>query len=290
MSMYTQHQDHHQQPSSLSHSRYSAPASTMTATSDHNKTHHHTSTIYTHARATASINLIQNQSTISHLDTASAAQHNKTITNVPNVNHHPELSAYSQLPKHWIWNSSLFYPTTHRNMHEGFMPYSSNFSGIFTPNKTRLRDTLEITKTIDLSYDQRSYSGGLEPTSDDSLDTDDDQKRIHRPHTIHTPENTTTSISPNSSPSTTTTITTITPTPNSISASSNKKRNPYSIEELLKKPEKRPRLSIHGTTVNTFQPAIICQTRNDATEIIDLNDDENLCVKNRHIPSSLVIE
>lgn len=101
--------------------------------------------------------------------------------------------SYSNIPKHWIWNSSLFYPHA-RSVHDGFLAYPNGF-GAFMASSLRA----EQAKTIDLS--QQSSEGN----SDDSLDGG--------------------KTSPSSSLV--------------AGSTSSKKRNPYSIEELLKKPEKR---------------------------------------------------
>lgn len=141
--------------------------------------------------------------------------------------------------KHWLWNSNLFYPQS-RNMHDGFLPYSSHLSGFFA-NKTRdLRAPHESTtplKTIDLS--SSSYCSDANSDSD-SLDVSDEK------------------FSPNSSPLSPSrtmhrhmrTHDTIASSPTSTNTA--KKRNPYSIEELLKKPEKRMR-----TEPIAFHPSIL---------------------------------
>lgn len=141
--------------------------------------------------------------------------------------------------KHWLWNSNLFYPQS-RNIHEGFLPYSSHLSGFFANKSRELRAPLESSsaiKTIDLS--SSSYCSDANSDSD-SLDVSDEK------------------FSPNSSPLSpphrplhhrrgTDTIAT-SPTATNTA----KKRNPYSIEELLKKPEKRIR-----TEPISFHPSIL---------------------------------
>lgn len=147
-------------------------------------------------------------------------------------------AAASTVPyKHWLWNSNLFYPQS-RNIHDGFLPYSSHLSGFFASKSRDLRAPHESTaplKTIDLS--SSSYCSDANSDSD-SLDVSDEKfsptssplsPPRNRPLRAHEPIAT--------SPATTNTA---------------KKRNPYSIEELLKKPEKRMR-----TEPIAFHPSIL---------------------------------
>lgn len=169
---------------------------------------------------------------------------------------HQENSSYSQISKHWIWNSNFFYPTTSsRSMPlDGFIPYSANISEIFSANnKSRLLQRTQnasddfgsdsTTKTIDLS--QQSS----EANSDDSLDTDS-----------FTNEDSSSLVN-KSLPS------------SSTVALAMKKKNPYSIEELLKKPDKKRK--IESSIANTFQPAIIIHDRQTHSKHEIITDDSS---------------
>lgn len=256
-SMYSHSADHHLSMA-VAQSRYSAPAS---ISADQKQHHHQNSTAYHQSRATqpsaAALNLLQQshsnllQATMPHHHhlhpdqmPSSASESSMAIVK-PAASQ--ELSTYSQLPKHWIWNSSFFYPTA-RSMHEGFMPYSSNFSGIFSQSKISQREgTIDTAKSIDLTqhhqdqhHNHRHHPRRHESASEDSLDNDDD---TNKRTLLETP-------SPEASASNPTV--------------SNKKKNPYSIEELLKKPEKRIRPSI-----SNFRPAIIIQEKTHSSDCID---------------------
>lgn len=142
--------------------------------------------------------------------------------------------------KHWLWNSNLFYPQS-RSIQDGFLPYSSHLSGFFANKSRDLRAPHESTaalKTIDLS--SSSYCSDANSDSD-SLDVSDEK------------------FSPNSSPLSPPRAVhhrhlrandTIATSPSMTNTA--KKRNPYSIEELLKKPEKRMR-----TEPIAFHPSIL---------------------------------
>lgn len=135
------------------------------------------------------------------------------------------------LAKHWLWNSNLFYSQS-RSIHDGFLPYPSPL-GSFFGNKLResaLQNSgnhHENHKNADIS--SSSYCSDANSDSD-SLDVDGKtsptlmQSQLKRR------------------------IADI-----SVSNSTAKKRNPYSIEELLKKPEKK----IRRIEPISFQPSII---------------------------------
>lgn len=139
-------------------------------------------------------------------------------------------SSYAQLPKHWLWSSNFLYSQS-RPIHEGFLPYSSHLSGFFA-NKTKelsemihpSRSEGSLARTVDLS--SSSYC------SDDSFDVSDG--KVSPVHSQHSPAQRGAKRSSAVSPTLT-----------------SKKRNPYSIEELLK-PEKRAR-----TDPISFQPSIL---------------------------------
>lgn len=199
-SLYQTHRGDHHIPINVNHYRY--PSSATSPVDIKPPT-------FTHPRTTP-INILQNQPIPplqSNLDSPSPLVKPTPLSS-------PDISSnYPQIPKHWLWNSNFFYPTS-RSVHDGFLPYSSNFSGIFNTSRTASLDLLS--KTIDLS--QHSS----EANSDDSLDNNENGKR---------------------SPST-----------HSSSKDGHKKKNPYSIEELLKKPEKRIKLDSGATA---FHPSIL---------------------------------
>lgn len=199
-----------------------------------------------HQRRTNSMNLLHPNYSIggaqsvppSAVAAAAAAATMPTSISSPNpptsLSNSTAASAYSQLPKHWLWNSNFFYSQS-RQIHEGFLPYSSHLSG-FLVNKTKELmhpNRRNGTKTVDLS--SSSYCSDAN-SDNDSLDVSDG--KISPANSLHSPPCAKSKMS-----SATTNATT-------------KKRNPYSIEELLK-PEKRAR-----TEPITFQPSILIHTVN----------------------------
>lgn len=218
--------------------------------------------------------------------TATSTQSNAHSSNyLPNQN--VPATPYTPLSKHWLWNSSLFYQQS-RSLHDGFLPYPSHL-GQFFGNK--LRDTeLHMTasnssneahtKNVDISTS--SYCSDLNSDSD-SLDISDHEKvspslmatvsqKLQRTPTIDTTAGNTLPIS--NAPA--------------------KKRNPYSIEELLKKPEKKMR----RMEPISFQPSIIIHndessktsSPSNAGTVSDTNDsfihsdiDDNKNLNNNHI-------
>ncbi|XP_055548934.1 paired box pox-neuro protein [Wyeomyia smithii] len=126
----------------------------------------------------------------------------------------------SYLPKHWIWNTSLFY-AANRNVAAGTDPSGAFPHGYFTygnPFVTSGGFTIQRDAYRNDGTSSNTSSSPVQITdvnSDDSSDNHDDLR-------------------------------------NSIS----KKRNPYSIEELLKKPEKRQKLdSVTITCVSQRSPS-----------------------------------
>lgn len=161
--------------------------------------------------------------------------------NLPNQN--LPTTPYTPLSKHWLWNSSLFYPQT-RAMHDtGFLPYPSSL-GTFFGNKIRSaamhtpitnQTPNEHTKSVDLS--SSSYCSDINSDSD-SLDVSDGK------------------VSPTLNQSTNlkrTLLAAVDANESNAGNTTAKKRNPYSIEELLKKPEKKMR----RIEPISFQPSII---------------------------------
>lgn len=165
-----------------------------------------------------------------------------TSNSLPNQN--IPATPYTPLSKHWLWNSSLFYPQT-RSIHDsGFLPYPSAL-GTFFGNKIRESAALhtpmtnqtpnELTKSVDLS--SSSYCSDVNSDSD-SLDVSDGKlsPTLHQSATLKRASDA------NGTTSNTTA----------------KKRNPYSIEELLKKPEKKMR----RIEPISFQPSILIHNEN----------------------------
>lgn len=199
---------------------------------------------------------------------ATATQSNAHSSNyLPNQN--VPATPYTPLSKHWLWNSSLFYQQS-RSLHDGFLPYPSQL-GQFFGNKLRdsalhmaasnsVNDTGH-SKNADISAS--SYCSDLNSDSD-SLDVSDHEKvspallamasQKQRPTNVNT-------ASAGTMP---------------LSSAPAKKRNPYSIEELLKKPEKKLRL----VEPISFQPSIIihndesskASSPSNAGTISDTND------------------
>lgn len=196
--MYQTHTGDHHIPHNVNHYRYPSSATSPVDIKP---------STFTHPRTTP-INILQTQTPLqSNLDS-----HSPIVKPTPLSS--PDISSnYPQISKHWLWNSNFFYPSS-RSVHDGFLPYSPNFSGIFNSSRTTSLDILS--KTIDLS--QHSS----EANSDDSLDNNDNGKRS--------------------------------PSNRSSAKDGHKKKNPYSIEELLKKPEKRIKLDSGATA---FHPSIL---------------------------------
>lgn len=218
--------------------------------------------------------------------TATATQSNAHSSNyLPNQN--VPATPYTPLSKHWLWNSSLFYQ---RSLHDGFLPYPSHL-GQFFGNK--LRDSalhmtasnssneLHTTKNVDISTS--SYCSDLNSDSD-SLDVSDHEKVSPALLSMVNQKKRASNADTNHG----------TP-PNSNAPS--KKRNPYSIEELLKKPEKTKMRRIEPIS---FQPSIIIHNddnskasspsnagtvsdTNDSFIHSDIDDNKNINNNNNHI-------
>lgn len=209
----------------------------------------------------------------------------------------------SQLSKHWIWNSSFFYPPS-RHHHqpqatsitsanpsptavtaaagssghaEGFQPYfPGSFPSAFAKTPPSPASGAVLSEMSNAG--QHHTTSGSDVTSEDSFDPDDAKNPYRTPppspssgggHTANRqrPE-----------------ATHDNDVPSSFVELKKKTRNPYSIEELLKKPEpKRARLSeaqmsptateatatmppvSSGISVTTFRPPIIIDDRSRST-------------------------
>lgn len=224
-------------------------------------------TVPAHMRRSSPLNALQPPYTLANASiTHSDANPTSTPTAVnlaSNQNVSPPSAGYGPLSKHWLWNANLFYPPNGVRMHDGgaggFLPYSSNFSGIFATSKIKgpLLSPVtpvpmrSVSSTVDLSS-QRSCCSDQNSDSD-SLDVSDGQM---------TPSASALHLSPEKA------------------ATAGKKRNPYSIEELLKKPEKRIRL----IEPIAFHPPILIHDRNQSKSPelhvdIDDDDDRHVCAE-----------
>lgn len=290
--IYPSHSEH-LFPINISPYRYASAIPSSSA--DHNKLTHPNMPTYTQTRL-STLNLLPNQQTNnSPSNTVSPSNIIKPISLPVNQ----ETSSYThQISKHWIWNSNFFYPsssssstssatttttssTTRSVPFDGFMPYSSNISELFSTsninNKSRFlpksrnysddynncSSSDATTKTIDLS--QQSS----EANSDDSVDTDS---------YVNDDDVSGSKLSASNMAAETTAKTTTTTAAATITI---KKKNPYSIEELLKKPDKKRRIDSTTTAIiNTFQPAIIIHDRHrhniqQMTKSDDLTTDDS---------------
>lgn len=229
--MYT----HTEHKMAIDQSRFPSP---MTGSTN---SKHQNSTAYTQqARTITPMNLLYNHPSLLNQPSVSQLQLSPTPPQLLKPNGIPssqDISSFSQLPKHWIWNSSFFYPNN-RNIHDGFTPYSSNFSGIFSQSKTIFCESLKKSKD-----QSENYSNKINVTSDDSADEEDNSVRLVQTITVDQEASST--------------------------SSTNKKKNPYSIEELLKKPEKRIRTS----DSKPFNPPIIIQENSNT--YLDCIDTKN---------------
>lgn len=119
-----------------------------------------------------------------------------------------DLSYSAALQKHWFWNPSLFYYTQHVQAASQFLPYAAH-----TQSPSNAYFSTSLHSTGNGGYTKSESSIDLTtPSAGDALSDCDSGKSS--PATIN------------------------------LSTSSTRKRNPYSIEELLKKPEKRVRLNV----------------------------------------------
>lgn len=176
---------------------------------------------------------------------------------IANPDYRGSSSAYAQLPKQWLCNSNFLYSHT-RPLQEGLFPHPSHLSGLFVNKTKEINEHVShcdvpLQKIVDLS--SSSYC------SDDSFDVSDGKI---------SPANSTTPTAPANAKSLVDVSSTIT----------SKKRNPYSIEELLK-PKKRPRLE-----PITFKPAIITHKIDRESPVSpthDLSDEDRNCQTNNNI-------
>ncbi|KAM7343519.1 paired box pox-neuro isoform 1-T2 [Cochliomyia hominivorax] len=118
-----------------------------------------------------------------------------------------DLSYSAALQKHWFWNPSLLYYTQHVQATSQFLPYASHTQ---TPSNTYFPSSIHGSSNGGYTKSESSIDLTT-PSAGDALSDCDSGKSS--PATIN------------------------------LTTSSSRKRNPYSIEELLKKPEKRVRLN-----------------------------------------------
>lgn len=175
-----------------------------------------------------------------------------TISSAYLPNQSLSATSYAPLAKHWLWNSNLFYSQS-RPIREGFLPYTSTL-GSFFGNKLRestlqnhgIQNNTEINnKNADIS--SSSYCSDANSDSD-SLDVDGKTT----PPTLMAKTRRRCCL--------------VDDIPTSESAA--KKRNPYSIEELLKKPEKKSR-RIESIP---FQPSILVHNDDSSKASTPPND------------------
>lgn len=166
-------------------------------------------------------------------------------------------SSYAPLAKHWLWNSNLFYSQS-RPIHEGFLPYTSSLGSFFgsklresTLENHANQNNSEIIKNPDIS----SSSNCSDANSDsDSLDVDGKttpplvMAKKRRCCLVDVP----------------------------TSENAAKKRNPYSIEELLKKPEKKSR----RIEPIAFQPSILVHNDDSSKASTPPNDGNTISDSN----------
>lgn len=172
-----------------------------------------------------------------------------TISNGYLPNQNLSTSSYAPLAKHWLWNSNLFYSQS-RPIHEGFLPYTSTLGSFFG---SKLRESTlqnhgnqnnsEFNKNTDIS--SSSYCSDVNSDSD-SLDVDGKTT----PPTFMEKRRKCCLVD------------------NPTTESAAKKRNPYSIEELLKKPEKKCR----RIEPIAFQPSILVHNDDSSKASTPPND------------------
>lgn len=146
---------------------------------------------------------------------------------------------YPHLPKHWVWNSQFFYPHS-RPTQEGFQPYLSGngFGGLFGTSSPSSKSVVDLSQSLPTPA---TNTTGSDVTSEDSFDPEDARHSYRTPPpSPHTP--------PQSSRC-----------PQDDHGFNRKKRNPYSIEELLKKPD--PKRVRRPSVATTFRPSIIIEDR-----------------------------
>uniref|UniRef100_A0A1I8PRC5 Paired domain-containing protein n=1 Tax=Stomoxys calcitrans TaxID=35570 RepID=A0A1I8PRC5_STOCA len=135
-----------------------------------------------------------------------------------------DLSYSAALQKHWFWNPSLLYYTQHVQAASQFLPYASHGqspSAAYFPASMHGGGYTKSESSIDLTT----------PSATDALSDCDSGKSS--PATINLSSTSASSCPTATNPST-----------------NSRKRNPYSIEELLRKPEKRMRLNANSTTAS----------------------------------------
>ncbi|XP_061400760.1 paired box pox-neuro protein [Musca vetustissima] len=138
-----------------------------------------------------------------------------------------DLSYSAALQKHWFWNPSLLYYTQHVQAASQFLPYAASHPG----------------QSPSAAYFPASMHGGGYTKSESSIDLttasagdalSDCDSGKSSPATINLSSTSISSCNNNNNTTTTTTNT------------NSRKRNPYSIEELLKKPETK-RMCLSGS-------------------------------------------
>lgn len=237
-------------PVGLNPSRYSAPPSTSSSRQD--AKHTSLSMLQSHQ-----LSMMHSAASLPHLakndpsPPSPTSQHNatqpqsptNTASFLPKNQTIPDSASYSHLPKHWVWNSSFFYPN-YRPTQEGFQPYLANntFGGLFNSSSPSSKSIVDLSRSLPV-LSTPNTAAGSDLTSEDSFDPEDGR------HSYRTPP-----PSPHSPPQS------IASAPlNLLPGFNRKKRNPYSIEELLKKPD--PKRARRPSLATTFRPSIIIDDR-----------------------------
>lgn len=273
-------------PVGISPSRYSAPPST----SSRSDTKHNPLTILqshqlSMMQSAASLPHLANNSTPPptslslHGPSANLPSSSTPTSSFSAVKSQPSLSAdnatFSHLPKHWVWNSSFFYPHS-RPAQEGFQPYMSgnSFGGLFgASSPPPSKSIVDLSQSLPIMV---TNTTGSDVMSEDSFDPDDGRHSYRTPPpSPHTPPHSTGCPPLEHGP-----------------GFIRKKRNPYSIEELLKKPD--PKRVRRPSVATTFRPSIIIEDRSrsssDAREMSPVlivessgSGSEDGCYKNEAI-------
>ncbi|XP_075167081.1 paired box pox-neuro [Haematobia irritans] len=138
-----------------------------------------------------------------------------------------DLSYSAALQKHWFWNPSLLYYTQHVQAASQFLPYASHGQSPSAAAAAAAAAAYFPTSMQGGGYTKSESSIDLTtPSAADALSDCDSGKSS--PATINLSSTSTSSLTNTSTNS--------------------RKRNPYSIEELLKKPEKRMRLNTNPSS------------------------------------------
>lgn len=263
--MYTHGHDnmnHHQMPVGISPSRYSAPPSTSSRSdAKHNPLTMLQSHQLSMIHSAASLPHLPNISTpppashSAHGPSAALPSSSTPTSSFSSMKRQPlptDNATYSHLPKHWVWNSSFFYPHS-RPTQEGFQPYLSgnSFGGLFAASSPPSKSVVDLSQSMPT---MATNNTGSDVTSEDSFDPEDGRHSYRTPPpSPHTPPESTGCPQVDNDP-----------------GFNRKKRNPYSIEELLKKPD--PKRVRRPSIATTFRPSIIIEDRSRSRSSSDTRE------------------